>query len=172
MSILRLVIRCAHWNSKWTIKGGIFFTYFCFGEIHLDCEVILTIISICTDFLWNKFWYHHFYASFLAPIGDREARIQQSTSIVAAVVLALLGVCVLLFTVASVLVRLRPRLGTEDAEVAGVLRRTEENSGYWFPQILILILILQQYVIWPLFILISMKNLKMLGRNWITWNMK
>ena len=50
---------------------------------------------------------------------DREARIQQSTSIVAAVVLALLGVCVLLFTVASVLVRLRPRSGTEDAEVRG-----------------------------------------------------
>ena len=38
---------------------------------------------------------------------DREARIQHSTSIVAAVVLALLGVCVLLFSVGSVLVRLR-----------------------------------------------------------------
>ena len=55
----------------------------------------------------------------MAPIGDREARIQQSTSIVAAVVLALLGVCVLLFTVASVLVRLRPRSGKEDVEVRG-----------------------------------------------------
>ena len=51
--------------------------------------------------------------------GEREARIQQSTSIVAAVVLALLGVCVLLFTVASVLVRLRPRSDAEDVEVRG-----------------------------------------------------
>ena len=45
---------------------------------------------------------------------DREARIQHSTSIVAAVVLALLGVCVLLFSVASVLVRLRARSGEEE----------------------------------------------------------
>ena len=49
---------------------------------------------------------------------DREARIQHSTSIVAAVVLALLGVCVLLFSVASVLVRLRARSGAEE-EVRG-----------------------------------------------------
>ena len=49
---------------------------------------------------------------------DREARIKQSTSIVAAVVLALLGVCALLFSVASVLVRLRARSGTE-GEVRG-----------------------------------------------------
>ena len=50
---------------------------------------------------------------------DREARIQQTTSIVAAVVLALLGVCIILFSVASILVRLRARSGEEDAEVRG-----------------------------------------------------
>ena len=44
---------------------------------------------------------------------DREARIQESTSLVAAVVLALLGVCIILFSVASVLVRLRSRAGEE-----------------------------------------------------------
>ena len=49
---------------------------------------------------------------------DREARIKQSTSIVAAVVLALLGVCALLFSVASVLVRLRAR-SDEEEEVRG-----------------------------------------------------
>ena len=49
---------------------------------------------------------------------DREARIKHSTSIVAAVVLALLGVCVLLFSVASVLVRLRAR-SDEEEEVRG-----------------------------------------------------
>ena len=50
---------------------------------------------------------------------DREARIQQSTSIVAAVVLALVGVCIILFTVASLLLRLRARSGVEDVEVRG-----------------------------------------------------
>ena len=50
---------------------------------------------------------------------DREARIQHSTSIVAAVVLALLGVCVLLFSVASVLVRLRARSGPEEVRGQG-----------------------------------------------------
>ena len=37
----------------------------------------------------------------------------------------------------------------------GVVWRTEKISGYWFPQIFILIL--QQYLIWPIFILIFMK---------------
>ena len=50
---------------------------------------------------------------------DREARIQHSTSIVAAVVLALLGVCVLLFSLASVLVRLRARSGPEEVRGQG-----------------------------------------------------
>ena len=65
----------------------------------------------------------------MAPIGDREARIQQSTSVVAAVVLALLGVCVLLFSVASVLVRLRPRSGEEDAEVRGQRGQVRESPS-------------------------------------------
>ena len=50
---------------------------------------------------------------------DREARIQESTNIVTAVVLALVGVCGLLLSVASILVRLRARSGVEDVEVRG-----------------------------------------------------